>query len=473
MLFNSLHFLIFLPVVLVSFYLAKGRMQAIVLLLASYYFYMAWNPFFIGLIVFSTVVDFFLGKKLHHQKSEVKRKAILFLSLGINLGLLFYFKYTNFFLETYFSLFNQEGVFQPLSIILPVGISFYTFQTLSYTIDIYRREREPEDNFINFALYVSFFPQLVAGPIERSTQLLPQLKKFTYSNNDVIEGCKLVIYGFFKKVVIADRLAVYVNNVYANPDEASALSLIVATYFFAVQIYCDFSGYTDIARGLARFFGVKLMENFKNPYFSSSIAEFWNRWHISLSTWFRDYLYIPLGGNRVTKLRNFINILIVFFVSGLWHGANWTFLIWGALHAFYFKVEKLIFPNSKEKTKGMLYIFKVLFTFHLVVLAWIFFRARSVNEALSIMSSIVLKFSITFENIKSIVLPFTYDSRSAGHFIAALIFLFIFFVLERRQFLSRDKNLFKLREYLAYMLLVLVIILFGKFNENSFIYFQF
>lgn len=336
MLFNSLQFLIFFPIVILLYYLLPHSKRWIFLLLASYYFYMSWNPAYIVLILISTLVDYFAAIKMSEQDNINKRKIYLFFSLFANLGLLFIFKYFNFFNDSVRLLFQSLGVnygVPSLSLLLPVGISFYTFQTLSYTIDVYRGVTKPERHFGIFAVYVSFFPQLVAGPIERSERLLPQFRVPVIPNeNNFSSGMKLMVWGFFKKVVVADNVAIIVNQVYNNVNEYQGLPLIIATFLFAIQIYCDFSGYSDIAIGSARVMGIHLMKNFNTPYFSKSITEFWKRWHISLSTWFRDYVYIPLGGNRVSKPRHYLNLFLTFLISGLWHGANWTFVIWGALH---------------------------------------------------------------------------------------------------------------------------------------------
>ena len=364
---------------------------------------MSWNPAYIILIILSTVVDYFAGLKMGSTDDKSKRKKYLFASLFINLGMLFFFKYYNFFSDSFTYLLNefpvmQMGNFLPtFDLLLPVGISFYTFQTLSYTIDVYRGEKEPEKHFGIFALYVSFFPQLVAGPIERSTRLLPQFKeeyKFDYIR--VTDGLKLMLWGYFKKVVVADRLAIFVNGVYNDVSGVEGIPLILATVFFAFQIYCDFSGYSDIAIGAAQIMGFDLMDNFKRPYFSKSIPEFWRRWHISLSTWFKDYVYIPLGGNRVSKLRYYANLFITFLISGLWHGAAWTFVIWGALHGFY-QIFSLLTKKYRYKLKESIGIvnyptlnkyLQIGVTFVLVDFAWIFFRANSLNDAWYIINNL-------------------------------------------------------------------------------------
>ena len=463
-----------MPIVVSAFYLIKKEWQSILLLFASYYFYMAWNPWFALLILFSTVIDFSLAKLIAKNNNLFTKRSLLLISLFVNLGLLFYFKYTNFFLASLHNLLGHSGEFKALDIILPVGISFYTFQTLSYTIDVYRGQKEVEDSFIKFSLYVSFFPQLVAGPIERSTHLLPQLEKFKYKYEDFIYGSKLIVWGFFKKLVIADRLAIYVNNTYSDVSSSSSLALIAATYFFSFQIFCDFSGYTDIARGISRLFGVDLMHNFKRPYFASSIGEFWKRWHISLSTWFRDYLYIPLGGSRTSQARWFLNILIVFLVSGLWHGANWTFVIWGALHALYFKVEKvleIILPPKGDKKASR--IFKIFFTYHLTLFAWIFFRANDLKHALNIIQKIISDFKVSFPTLSNMILKFTFDNRSPSHFLLAVLTIAFLLIIQGIQERKKLVNLTNRQQFIFYAFLIIMTILFGNYTESSFIYFQF
>lgn len=346
-LFVTPQFAIFFMLVLSIYFILPHKWRWILLLLSSYYFYASWEVAYLGLIIFSTLVDYLAGYYLGKisQEKDFPRKLLLGLSLAVNLGVLFIFKYYNFFagsMSEFLHIFGQEPDFLTLNVLLPVGVSFYTFQSMSYTIDIYRGKLQPETNFGIFATFIAFFPQLVAGPIERATNMLPQFSKehdFDYVR--VVEGFRLILWGAFKKVVIADRVAVVVNSVYTAPDQYSGLSLILATLFFSIQIYCDFSGYTDIAIGVARVMGYDLMLNFRQPYFAKSVQEFWQRWHISLSTWFRDYLYIPLGGNRASFGRYLLNIMIVFVVSGLWHGANWTFVIWGFLHGIMMVIEAI------------------------------------------------------------------------------------------------------------------------------------
>ena len=403
MLFNSLDFAVFLPIVffLYWFVVSKNiKLQNLLIVIASYVFYGWWDWRFLSLIAFSTLVDYTVGIRLGVEEKPMKRKILLWTSILVNLGFLGFFKYYNFFLDNFtqaFSFFGQEISGNSLNIILPVGISFYTFQTLSYSIDVYKRKLTPTKDFIAFSAFVSFFPQLVAGPIERATNLLPQFyKSRTFDYHKSVDGLRQILWGLFKKIVIADNAAVFANMIFNNSADYSGSTLLLGAIFFTFQIYGDFSGYSDIAIGTSRLFGFNLMRNFHFPYFSRDIAEFWRRWHISLSTWFRDYLYIPLGGSRGKTLMKVRNIFIIFIVSGFWHGANWTFIVWGALNAFYFL--PLLLTNKNRTYLGTVAEGKILpsireasmmlTTFGLTVLAWIFFRAESVGHAMSIISEI-------------------------------------------------------------------------------------
>ena len=410
-----------------------------------------------------------------------RRRLLLATSLGVNLGLLGYFKYANFFLGELLVLGRTLGLeLAPftLSIALPVGISFYTFQTLSYSIDVYRGERRAERNPGIFALYVAFFPQLVAGPIERSTHLMPQFyREYHFEYQRVGSGIKQMLWGFFKKVVIADRLAILVNTVYNDPTQHGGLGLLIATYFFAFQIYCDFSGYSDIAIGAARVMGFDLMENFRRPYFSKSISEFWRRWHISLSTWFRDYLYIPLGGNSTTKNRWYANLFEVVLVSGLWHGANWTFVIWGGLHGFYL-LFSIISAGIRERVSRALGLLsrpelqrwvQVIITFHLVLLAWVFFRANTVGDAWYILTHLFTDWRLPQGEL-------LWGMRRADFLISLLGIAFMEVVHLGQRYGRTPPQLANQRpavRVMAYTALVLCIVLFGKFSASQFIYFQF
>ena len=401
MTFNSLPFLIFYPVVLLLYFVLPKRARLPLLLAASYFFYMYYQPSLIVLILATTLVSWLAALGISRTENKYVRRLLLSLSLIVCLGTLFFYKYFNFLMESIFgiaSLFGDVGSPFLLSLALPVGISFYTFQTLSYVIDVYRGKIEYEKNFLYYALFVSFFPQLVAGPIERPENLLPQLKKqHTFNKTDAMMGAKHILVGYFKKICVADLLAQTVNLVYNAPKEASPIGIIVATAIFAVQIYCDFSGYTDIAIGVSRVMGIRLMQNFDHPYRARTVREFWLRWHISLSSWFRDYLYIPLGGSRCAKWRHLLNLMIVFAVSGLWHGANLTFLVWGFLHGAYQVVGQLTrAPRAAlrrrlgiEDDARWLAVVQTAVTSLLVGFAWLFFRANSMADAMLLLSRIV------------------------------------------------------------------------------------
>ena len=398
MLFNSVEFLIFLPLVFCSYWFLFSKslkLQNSFLLVASYFFYGWWDYRFLSLILLSTVIDYFVGILIERNTNKTICKSLLATSLITNIGILCYFKYSNFFIESLSELLISFGInsnsLTSLQVILPVGISFYTFQTLSYTIDVYRREIKPTRDFLSFAAFVSFFPQLVAGPIERASSLLPQILNARQFNfNQAIDGLRLIVWGLFKKVIIADSLAPIVNYTFENYSSLDGTSLALGAVYFAFQIYGDFSGYSDIAIGTSKLFGFELMTNFNYPYFSRNIAEFWRRWHISLSTWFRDYLYIPLGGSKGSKIKSIRNIFIIFIVSGFWHGANWTFIAWGGIHASLYLPTFILGTNrkylSKKETEYSLYekikqALGIINTFIFVTLAWIFFRANNINEA--------------------------------------------------------------------------------------------
>lgn len=387
--FVSAEFLLFFAIVVPLYFATPFRWRWIHLLAASYLFYAYWNASYVILIVFSTLTDYLIARRLGSVdlSQQVQRRLLLVVSILLNLGVLFTFKYFNFFSDSIAAGMAALGLWQDpvlLDVLLPVGISFYTFQSMAYTIDVYRGLIKPEKHFGIFAIYIAFFPQLVAGPIERAGNMLPQFyQRHHFDYDRTVSGLRLILWGIFKKIVLADRLAIYVNAVYNDVYSYSGLPLMVATFFFAFQIYCDFSAYSDIAIGTARIMGFSLTENFRQPYLALSTRDFWRRWHISLSTWFRDYLYIPLGGNRVRFSRNLLNLMIVFVVSGLWHGANWTFVIWGGLHGLYILVETLL----SQRFSGVAVrfplrrLFQGVLTFGLVCLAWVFFRANSLADA--------------------------------------------------------------------------------------------
>jgi len=482
MIFNSLDFAVFLPIVFILYWFVTNnnlKFQNFLIFSASYLFYGWWDWRFLALILFSTIIDYNIALKLRNYKKQSKRKVLLCLSIFVNLGILGFFKYYNFFLDNFLSsflFFGREISAPSLNIILPVGISFYTFQTLSYTIDVYRRNLEPTNNFIAFSAFVSFFPQLVAGPIERATNLLPQFyQKRRFNYYKAVDGLRQILWGLFKKVVIADNCAEYANQIFNNSSNLNGSTLFLGAIFFTFQIYCDFSGYSDIAIGTSRLFGFDLKRNFNFPYFSRDIAEFWRRWHISLSTWFRDYLYIPLGGSRGGTYYKVRNTFAIFIVSGFWHGANWTFIVWGILNAIYFLpllltnnnrnnmgsvAKNKYFPNLKEFTS-------ILLTFSLTVFAWIFFRADNITHALSYI------FEIFSSSLFSV--PDFLGMRRA---LTTIIFVFIFVLIE---WIGREKQYAiqsignnwspKLR-YLFYYAIILSIFWFGG-NEQQFIYFQF
>jgi alginate O-acetyltransferase complex protein AlgI len=473
MLFNSLGFLLFFPVVIALYFALSHKYRWMMLLGASYYFYMCWKPEYIVLIAGSTLIDYYCGLRMSNIPDKKDRRIYLILSLFVNLGLLFFFKYFNFFSKSVHDTFEMFNIFvdtPAFDYLLPVGISFYTFQTLSYTIDVYNGKTQPEKHLGIFALFVSFWPQLVAGPIERSNHLLPQFrKKYEFEYERVRSGLMRVAWGFFKKMVIADRLSVYVNEVYNNPGMYDGTSILIASYFFAFQIYCDFSGYSDIAIGSARIMGFDLMENFRTPYFSKSVREFWQRWHISLSTWFRDYLYIPLGGNRVVKWRWYYNLLLTFFVSGIWHGANWTFAAWGFLHGAYLIFEIILGKYFKLKNSFWGNAFRIFLTFHLVIFAWIFFRANSLGDAMTIIGS--------FSDLGNATFAFIDKAGSVIDFKIALVaiatLLFVEAMLRKRMIEEVVPKLSISARWTVYTSITLVVLWFGVLAETEFIYFQF
>lgn len=485
MLFNSIDFAVFLPIVFVLYWIAKSnlKIQNLLVVVASYVFYGWWDWRFLTLILFSTVIDFWVGWSLKNQHEAQKRKMLLMISVLVNLGFLGFFKYYNFFLENFvtaFSFFGSEIKADRLDIILPVGISFYTFQTMSYTIDVYRKKLEPTKDFIAFASFVSFFPQLVAGPIVRAKHLLPQFfttRVFDYTK--AADGLRQILWGLFKKVVIADNCAEYVNVIFDDPARYDGSTLLLGGVLFAFQIYGDFSGYSDIAIGTARLFGIDLPKNFAFPYFSRDIAEFWRRWHISLSTWFRDYVYIPLGGSRGSVAMQIRNIFIIFLVSGFWHGANWTFIIWGGLNALFF-LPLLLFNKNRNHidivAKGKWFpsvkeIALIFITFFITVLAWIFFRAENLGHALEYLDGIFDNSLFTMPELPD------FGGRKRAHPIWYLLILFN--VIE---WIGRDSNFAlekiglqwnRLVRWGFYAAIIFLIGMYMQTHEMPFIYFQF
>lgn len=438
------------------------------MLIASYIFYASWDYRFLSLIIISTLLDFFIGIQLGKKRPQHIRKFLLIVSLTINLTILGFFKYYNFFIDSWVSL-NQNFGFRAnintLNILLPVGISFYTFQTLSYTIDIYFRRIKPTKDLIAFGAFVSFFPQLVAGPIERASNLLPQFKqRIRFDFNKARRGIELIIWGLFQKIVIADNCATYVNTIFENHTKMNSLSLLLGAVYFAFQIYGDFAGYSNIAIGSARLFGLDLMRNFNYPYFSKNLGEFWRRWHISLSTWFRDYVFIPLGGSKINKAISIRNIFIVFLVSGFWHGANWTYILWGGIHAFFYIPLIFIQKNGLIKKKNIIFsdLFKVIGTFSLVCLAWIFFRSPSISYSYKYLIRLFtdLNFSSQFLSIER-------------YNFELLILIFCFIALEWYSRNHEHPIFGKYRLAKTTLILALILIL-GVFSQHSeFIYFQF
>ncbi|SIO05226.1 MBOAT family O-acyltransferase [Algoriphagus halophilus] len=471
MLFNSIEFAIFLPIVFILYWALRKhfRFQLYVLLIASYIFYGWWDWRFLSLIIFSSGIDFLIGKRLDTIAVESKRKMLLGLSLLTNLGLLGFFKYYNFFSESLseaFTFFGKEIPTGRLDIILPVGISFYTFQTLSYTIDVYRRKLEPTDDWLAFFGFVSFFPQLVAGPIERASHLLGQFQKpriFDYSF--AVSGLRLIIWGMFKKIVIADNAAFMVDEIFLDYTNQSSLSLMLGVVLFAFQIYGDFSGYSDIAIGLSRIFGFDLMLNFRFPYLAQNINDFWKRWHISLSSWFRDYVYIPLGGSRVSTWASFRNVLIVFLVSGFWHGANWTFIIWGLIHGILYVPFFFMKPHQDLHEHSILKnLPKIFLTFTVVCLGWIFFRADSVSQAFNYIG-------LMFTNEGSS--NFIFEANKRKIILGIVLLCIMGMMIIEGYFESKQKKEVLLPSW-SLVLIVLFIFYFGGFkNHESFIYFQF
>ena len=425
MLFNSIEFLLFLPTVFVLYWFVFNknlRVQNTLILASSYVFYGWWDYRFLSLIFLSTIVDYIIGISIRNQYSEIKQKLLLWCSVLFNLSVLGFFKYYNFFIDSWLDLFSSFGYkiksIWTLNIILPVGISFYTFQTMSYTIDIYKKKLEPTKDFISFASFVSFFPQLVAGPIERATNLLPQiLNKREFKYEQGVQGLRLILWGMFKKVVIADSLAPTVDNIFSNYQDFGGGTLWLGAIYFAFQIYYDFSGYSDIAIGTSKLFGFELMSNFKFPYFSRNIGEFWRRWHISLSTWFRDYLYIPLGGSKDGKWKSIRNIFIIFLVSGFWHGANWTFIVWGLFHSLLFLPSYIYNTNRRYKTSiigenkllpSTKEFLQVGITFVSVTIGWVFFRSETIGDSLNYLIQMIFQIDIPYHSRFNLLLIFSF-----------------------------------------------------------------
>lgn len=478
MLFNSFEFIIFFTVVTLIYFLIPHRFRWSLLLFVSCIFYVTFIPVYILLLFALIIIDYFAAILVDKNVGK-KRTLFLIVSILSTCMALFFFKYFNFFNANFAyiaQMIHWNYSVKALSIILPVGLSFHTFQSLSYVIEVYRGKQKPERNFWIYALYVMFYPQLVAGPIERPQNLLHQFyEKHDFDYGRVRSGLQLMLWGFLKKMIVADRLAPIVGLVYQNPQLYQGTPLIIATIFFAFQIYCDFSGYSDIARGIARVMGFELMKNFNRPYFSKSISEFWRRWHISLSSWFRDYVYIPLGGSRVKKIRNYFNILIVFLISGLWHGSNWTFVLWGALHGSYMIVSSVT-AQVRPKIKNILNlgrlhtIFQVLFIFILACIGWVFFRANTISDAVYILTHF---FSAIKLNIFDMNFRLTKIEIVITLFSLATFLVTDFLIESGKVSAAKINNLSPIIKWILYISLILAILMFGIFKEVQFIYFQF
>jgi alginate O-acetyltransferase complex protein AlgI len=486
-LFNSLQFVAFFPIVVAAYFATPHRFRWLLLLAASYYFYMAWRPEYVLLIIASTLTDYFAALKMGDCETKEQRRKYLWLSLFANLGLLFTFKYANFAGQTLHDIMRITGVqydVPVLNVLLPIGISFYTFQTLSYSIDVYRGQRKPERHLGKFAVYVTFFPQLVAGPIERAKSLLPQFDEIHHFDYErVKDGLKLMLWGFFKKLVIADQAAIYVNAVYKTPAEHSGLSLLVASYLFTFQVYCDFSGYSDIAIGSSRVLGFRLMENFNRPLLSRSIGEFWGRWHISLSLWFRDYVFMPLSLSRSMRshVRISVSLAITWTLVGLWHGASWNFVVWGAYHALLLIVARALRPavlatirharalGAPSLPSWIGNVGWTVFTFHLVVIGLVFFRAATMSDAIQILQVISAGTEFTTEALLAGVSSVAFTAM-----VLPIVFLMAIEIWQGEQTFSSFLRSRRIAvRFAVYLTLIFAIAVLGVFEGETFIYFQF
>lgn len=466
MLFNSLHFLIFFPIVIIIYFILPFRFRWQLLLISSCYFYMAFVPVYIIILVFIIFLDYYLGRLIENSLSIQKKKNLLIISLVSNFGILFVFKYWNFTIMQINSMLSGFDFQIPFfSIILPIGLSFHTFQSMAYIIEVYTGKIKAEKHLGYYWVYVMFFPQLVAGPIERAQNLMVQFHQnhtFNYENLEI--GLKWIVYGFFLKLFIGDRLAIFTDEIYKDYDVHSGKHLLIATYFFAIQIYCDFSGYSLIARGVAKLMGINLMKNFDRPYFAGSMTQFWARWHISLTSWFRDYVYIPMGGNKGGQLNTYRNILVVFTISGLWHGANWTFVAWGFLNGIFIIMERALkIEDFKNKIFSFKYIYYLL-VLNFIVFTWIFFRSSSFEMAFGIVNKII---NVSNGVELSLITGF---QKKAGMFVIS-IFLITEVIYPFWE--NSKKNYFLYFDYIFTSLLLALIFLGGVFSGSSFIYFQF
>jgi alginate O-acetyltransferase complex protein AlgI len=477
LLFNSFAFAAFLPLVFFIYWgLGKAslKVQNLFLLVASYIFYGWWDWRFLTLIFFSSCVDYYSGLKISCSNSARQRKVFLFVSVLVNLGALGFFKYFNFFVDSFVNMLEMAGFHADpwsLRIILPVGISFYTFQTLSYTIDIYRNKIQATKDPIAFFAFVSFFPQLVAGPIERASELLPQFqRKRRFTPSSAHDGLRQIVWGFAKKMIVADNLAPHVQTIFDSYASQGSITLFLGTLFFAIQIYCDFSGYSDIAIGTARLFGFNLMRNFAFPYFSRDVGEFWRRWHISLSTWFRDYVYIPLGGSKAGMTRQVVNSLVTFTVSGLWHGANWTFVFWGFLNGLYLLPQSLRRNRVKRKNivaedrllPTLQEAAQIVLTFMLTLIAWVFFRSRDISSSFGYLGRMFTAFSAP-----------ALEQQFRQPLVIICLLLLVEWIQRRSQHPMEIEHLHIVVRWTSYFALATLILLFGSFGEQEFIYFQF
>ncbi len=476
MLFNSIEFALFLPFTFLVYWFVINKnlkLQNAFLVIAGYFFYAWWDWRFLGLLILSSLIDFTIGLKLDKTTNKDYRKALLWLSILMNIGILGFFKYFNFFIDSFteaFTFFGYHIEAHHINLILPLGISFYTFQTLSYTIDVYKGKMKATNDIVAFLAFICFFPQLVAGPIERATNLLPQFyKKRFFDYNQASDGMRQILWGLFKKVVISNNCSIYVSEIFLNYDSYSGSTLLLGAVFFAFQIYADFSGYSDMAIGIARLFGFDLMKNFNFPYFSSNIAEFWRRWHISLTTWFRDYIYYPLGGSLGSRSTTIRNVMIIFLVSGFWHGANWTFLVWGFLNALYFLPSIFLKREKKplKKRLGIQKLIKISGTFFLVCIAWVFFRAPNVTIAFDYLNNL---FSISLFEFPSLITP----KLDMIYLIFNILFLIVVEWFQQEKEHGLDLGTFQPNQRrILYALVFCSIMFFGTFGKEEFIYFQF
>lgn len=483
MLFNSFTFAIFLPIVFFIYWAIPHKWRWIVLFVSSYYFYMSWNVKYVVLILFTTFISYACALGLERAEEQRKKKILIVSTMVASLGCLFFFKYFNFASESVaniLNLFTLQVHPVTLNLLLPVGISFYTFQTLGYVIDVYRGEVKAEKNFGKYATFIAFFPQLVAGPIERTKNLMPQiLEEHKFDYKKAVAGLRLMAWGFFKKIVIADTLAVSVDTVYDSLGVYKGFPLLVASVLFSIQIYCDFAGYSDIAIGTARLFGIELMKNFDSPYFSTSISEFWNRWHISLSSWLKDYIYIPLGGNRVSKGRNAFNLMATFLISGLWHGANWTYVVWGGIHGFAQVIEKFLFKVKKkdknQKPGGIKWWISVFVTFLFATFAWVFFRSETIGDAFYVLGNMFQGITNPARYVSQITTYLGIDKLTLVGMVISIGLLTVFdYCSLTKDVLGKLKEKKKAVRWIVYVIFILFLIFnVPATSGQEFIYFQF